>query len=325
MSGRVSGLPSLEPDEKPQIISRSQEMQAHIGRLNSAAASDANVFITGESGVGKALSARVIHQNSMTPNAAYVVFNCAIHTAQEQIDNLLQPGTGAIARAAGGTLVLDNASDLSIQAQRKLLDFTETRATSGPGVRLISTCTQEPLELLNGGHFREDLFYRLRVLGIRHPALRERRADIIPLARQALEEFSTIEGKSFSDFEASAADTLCALPWPGNVRQLRNAIHQIVVLNDATLVSRSMICDRIEAEQRTVPPEKDCANSAGKGLIGGTLADIEQWAIEETIKLSNGSLPRAARVLDVAPSTLYRKREAWAKRPLTQADETKSG
>lgn len=303
---------------------RSDAIRTLCGNIEGFAQSDASVVLTGESGTGKKKCARAIHDLSARAGAPFVAVNCASECDENLRRHLFSPKDGAALRADGGTLFLDNVCDLNPTIQKRLLEFLnsgnldldEHRMARKVDIRLISATSTDPLALVAEGHCREDLFFRLQVLSLHLPPLRERADDILPLATHALTELAEIEGKSFTDFTPEAVQTLQKLAWPGNVRQLRNAIHQIVVMHDGPLVSLDMIPDSALREVRA----GDAANGNHETtqfdsrIIGGTLADIEQWAIEETIKLTDGSVPRAARVLDVAPSTLYRKREAWSKK-----------
>ena len=185
-------------------------------------------------------------------------------------------------------------------------------------VRIICATNRDPLEEVRRGRFREDLYYRLQVVPIHLPPLRERGQDILDIARDALLRLGREEGRTFSDLAPDVQHVFRNLPWPGNVRQLLNVIRNVVVLNDGPLVTKSMLPLEILHHQQvlqTVPDTtavtEEKPRVALDGLVGRTLAEIEQMVIEETIARHGGSVPKAARVLDVSPSTIYRKRENW--------------
>jgi DNA-binding NtrC family response regulator len=182
-------------------------------------------------------------------------------------------------------------------------------------VRIICATNRDPMDSVRRGQFREDLYYRLYVVPIHMPPLRDRGTDVIEIAEAALARFSAEENRTFDSLDPEVRRLFLRLSWPGNVRQLLNVIRNVVVLNDGGRVTPDML-----------PPDlvQDLPGAKGDGglaaappgplaeqLVGRTLAEIEQVMIEATIAQFGGSVPRAARVLDVSPSTLYRKREAW--------------
>ncbi len=249
---------------------------------------------------------------------------------------------GAAAVADGGTLFLDEICEMDLSLQTKLLRFLQTSQIQPVGaarpvpvdVRIVCATNRDPGEEVRAGRFREDLFYRLHVVPIHMPPLRARPDDIMEIASASLAAFAAEEGKSFEGFDPAVAQLFRARPWPGNVRQLLNVIRNIVVLNDGPVVQPSMLPPEIAlgpaiAPQRPAAPAVGDAASgpepaeprrgpvpAGRermaALIGSPLADVEREFIEATIEHCSGSIPRAARMLEVSPSTLYRKLEAWS-------------
>ena len=232
----------------------------------------------------------------------------------------------------------------------KLLRFLESGEVRRVGenepfkvdVRIVCATNRDPAEEVRAGRFREDLYYRLHVVPIEMPPLRERGEDVIEIAEKLIERFAAEEDKGFRKLSPQAARALLDYPWPGNVRQLENVLRNAVVLHDGNEITIGMFPTTIfqsEApanvgreprdviEQLPVTPTRrsyapefvprngaahgDVADRTLRGLVGATLADVEREFIELTIQECDGSIPRAARVLDVSPSTLYRKREAW--------------
>jgi DNA-binding NtrC family response regulator len=220
---------------------------------------------------------------------------------------------------------------MDLGLQTKLLRFLQTSTIQPIGaahprkvnVRIVCATNRDPLEEVRRGRFREDLYYRLHVVPIHLPPLRERGEDVIEIAEAALNRLAAEEGRTFSGLSPEVADLFRHLPWPGNVRQLLNVLRHAVVLNEGPEVTLDMLPIALQAERDrfgdppahgTAPTATPTAALHPNDLVGRTLAEIEQIVIEETIAREGGSLPRAARILDVSPSTLYRKREAWARK-----------
>jgi DNA-binding NtrC family response regulator len=310
------------------FIGTSTAMGAVYAKIRSVARSMATVFVTGESGTGKELCAQAVHDLSPRAQGPFVPLNCGAIPPEllesEVFGHLKGSFTGAIgdkpgaaAAADGGTLFLDEICELDLSLQTKLLRFLQTSTIQPVGaprprkvnVRIVCATNRDPLDAVRRGQFREDLYYRLHVVPIHMPPLRDRGADILAIAEAALERFAREEGKAFTGFDPDVAATFRAAPWPGNVRQLLNVLRNVVVLNDGPLVTSAML----PAEFAGASPSTRGASDgiAVSGLIGRTLAEIERLVIEETIARNGGSIPRAAKVLDVAPSTIYRKMETW--------------
>lgn len=318
------------------FIGRSAALQNLKSQVCALATSDANVFVSGAPGTGKKLAARAIHSHSHRASGPFVLVNCAAGSDGDQVQRIFAPQSGALARAQGGTLVLDNILDLQGKSQGRLLEFLCAQGgdksdghADAPvdvrpfDVRIICISNKDPAVAL-AENWRADLFYRLAVLSLSTPPLADRQEDIPLLAQHVLTELAALEQTPFTGFEANAMATLVAQTWPGNIHQLRNVLHRVVVLHDGPVVSADMLkaaepanADGISGGQS---PITTSSSRTKPEVLGTTLADIERWAIEETIKLSNGSLPRAARILDVAPSTLYRKRETWLKNSQASPD-----
>jgi len=312
------------------IIFASSRMQQVIERLKRIAPTDATVLITGESGTGKELIAQAIHQNSPRKGKRIVAMNCAA-VAENLVESELfghvkgaytdahSDRVGAFEFANGGTLFLDEVGDMPTSTQIKLLRVLEEQQITRVGdnkpirvnVRVVSA-TNRPLEdMVAAGRFRNDLYFRLKVVTVDLPALRERREDIVPLSDHFRRQFAKRHHKSVKNISPVATKRLFAFDWPGNVRQLRNAIETMVVLDADGVLD----IDDLPPELAEASPAASIAPvSAGGGpleLIGRPMDDIERWAIEETLKLTNGNREEAAKVLGIGARTLYRKLEKY--------------
>jgi DNA-binding NtrC family response regulator len=334
--GGAAAPPPRAAQAPGDFIGSSAPMAEVYAKIRSVARSMATVFITGESGTGKELCAQAVHDLSNRAGAPFVPLNCgAIPTElleSEVFGHVKGAFTGAIAdkpgaaaAADGGTLFLDEICELDLNLQTKLLRFLQTSTIQPVGatrsrkvnVRIVCATNRDPLQEVRRGRFREDLYYRLHVVPIHMPPLRDRGADVVTLAEAALARFAREEGRQFQSLDPDVKALFQRLGWPGNVRQLLNVMRHVVVLNDGPAVTRAMLPAELlsgpEAPRRTAPvPQK--SDLPLDGLIGRTLAEIERLVIEETILRHDGSVPKAARMLDVSPSTLYRKMEAWKTR-----------
>ncbi len=312
------------------IIFASSRMQAVIDRLKRIAPTDATVLVSGESGTGKELIAQAIHQNSPRKGKRIVALNCAA-VAENLVESELfghvkgaytdahTDRIGAFEYANGGTLFLDEVGDMPMSTQIKLLRVLEehqiTRVGDNKSIRVnvrVVSATNRPLEeLVAAGKFRNDLYFRLKVVTVELPALRERRDDIVPLADHFRRQFAKRHHKTIKNISPLATKRLFAYDWPGNVRQLRNAIETMVVLD----IDGVLDVDDLPPELADAEPAAAAGAAIAGGpadLIGRTMDDIERWAIEETLKLTGGNREEAAKVLGIGARTLYRKLEKYA-------------
>jgi DNA-binding NtrC family response regulator len=338
-AGQANPKPIVRNSRFQGFIGASPEMQKIYCRICSISGSMATVFISGESGTGKELAAQAVHDTSTRASGPFVPLNCgAIPTdllESEVFGHLKGSFTGAIAdkigaagAADGGTLFLDEICEMDMGLQTKLLRFLQTSTIQPVGavtarkvnVRIICATNRDPHEEVRKGRLREDLFYRLHVIPIELPALRQRGDDVIQIAEYMLKQFAAEEGRDFQRLDDEVKTLFRRLPWPGNVRQLLNTLRNVVVLNDAECVTTTMLpleilhLDETEAPPAgtpTAPAEAAPVGGDLGALTGRSLAEIERIVIENTIAQNGGSVSKAARVLDVSPSTLYRKREAW--------------
>ncbi|HYH36620.1 MAG TPA: sigma-54 dependent transcriptional regulator [Azospirillum sp.] len=311
------------------FIGSSLAMQAVYRIIDSAAASRATVFITGESGTGKEVCAEAIHRQSPRGDKPFVAINCGAIPKDlmesEIFGHMKGSFTGAVAdregaaaRADGGTLFLDEICELEPNLQTKLLRFIQTGTFMPVGgsklekvdLRIVCATNRDPLKEVEEGRFREDLYYRLHVIPIHLPALREREDDVIEVARHYLAEYAREEGKGFQSFAPEAEQVLRLYHWPGNVRQLQNVVRNIVVLHDGDTVLPGMLPPPLAPQGAAPSPPAAVASGAGPKTIR-PLWQVEKDAIENAIAACDGNIPRAAALLDISASTIYRKRLAW--------------
>ena len=314
------------PGDGSVFIGSSPAMAGIQRIVGQAARSTATVFITGESGTGKELAALAIHAQSTRAEGPFIALNCGAIPPDllesEVFGHMKGSFTGAIsdkpgaaAAADGGTLFLDEICEMALPLQTKLLRFLQTSTIQPVGAtrprkvdaRIVCATNRDPLDHVRRGLFREDLYYRLYVVPIHMPPLRDRGGDIIEIAEAALARFADEEGKRFDGLAPDTRSFLSTHPWPGNVRQLLNAIRNVVVLNDGGPVTMSMLPAGLAGDAAPNAANDPCAEMNA----GLTLAQIERKVIEGTIARLGGSVPLAARELDISPSTIYRKLDSW--------------
>jgi len=335
-----------EPEEGGAFqgfIGRSEAMRQIYAMVKNIARSTATVFITGESGTGKEVCAQAIHGLSVRRAGPFVPINCGAIPRDllesELFGHLKGSFTGAVtdkrgaaAVADGGTLFLDEICEMDLALQTKLLRFLQTSMIQPVGateahkvdVRIVCATNRDPGAEVRAGRFREDLYYRLHVVPIHLPPLRDRGQDVIDIAEVLLRRFAQEEGRRFTGLSDAARARFRTYSWPGNVRELQNVLRNVVVLHDGEYVVPEMLPRDFEAQTPRLAgtgvgaapkPLQDEVDSnpdhALQALVGTSLADLERSFIEATIEACDGSIPKAARLLDVSPSTLYRKRGAW--------------
>jgi two-component system, NtrC family, response regulator AlgB len=317
LEGRVAELESRLNAESPQadLTTRSPAMQKVLDVAFKAAESQATVLLLGESGTGKSVLARVIHQRSARNNGAFVTVSCPSLTrellASELFGHVKGAFTGAVNEtwgkvmaAEGGTLFLDEIGDLPTEIQAKLLRLLQEREYERVGetkprradVRVIAATNRDISKAVASGHFREDLFYRLNVIAVTLPPLRDRLNDIGQVAMEHLQFVAGHSGKHVTGFSAEALEVMNQYKWPGNIRELRNVVERAVILCGGTEIQATDLTD-------TINPEPDIR-------IGGkvTLAEIENAHMQSVIA-NTASLDEAATILGIDPATLYRKRK----------------
>ena len=304
------------------IVGVSARMQAMYSVIENVGATDVTVFVTGPSGTGKELVARAVHLSSPRNERPFVAINCAA-IPKELLESELfgyEKGafTGAVSchhgcceQANGGTLFLDEICEMDVHLQSKLLRFLQERRFHRLGgkaeitvdSRVIAATNRNPFEEVKRGRLREDLYYRLNVVPVEIPPLKDRREDIPLLASVFLERFSAKHGKYFYDFAPDAMAVLLSYDWPGNVREMENAIERIVVLHNASQVTKQMLPDAVLDGTRD---SRGGTESRDDGVIL-PIRELERRAIERALGLCSGNVSRAAQRLQIGQATLYRK------------------
>jgi DNA-binding NtrC family response regulator len=349
------------------IVTRSEAMTGVLRTAQKAAASSIPVLIEGESGVGKELFARAIHGSGERKAKPFVAVNCGA-IPDNLVESILfghekgaftgatERHTGKFLEAHGGTLFLDEVGELPLAAQVKLLRALQEGTVEAVGgrkpvkvdVRIISATNRRLLDLVKAGQFREDLFYRLHVLPLTIPPLRQRREDIPHLLRHFLARFCAEENRSISGISGEAMAHLAQLDWPGNIRQLENAMYRAVVMSEGDQLGLTDFAQASahapaigqHAEPLVVAPSTAPAMVSGSEIpiaplpAAGTLAmlssagevrpleELENEIIRFAISHYRGQMSEVARRLKIGRSTLYRKLDEAAEKEPGNADET---
>ena len=336
-------LEAVADDDRPMIASEPSMMRV-VDLANQIAASEASVLITGESGVGKEVMARYVHKKSRRANAPFISVNCAAIP-----ENLLESElfghekgsfTGAVTRrigkfeeADGGTLLLDEISEMDARLQAKLLRAIQEREIDRVGgskpikvnIRILATSNRNLAEAVKEGIFREDLLYRLNVVNLRIPPLRERPKDAVNMAEHFVEKYAAANGVPAKHLSDAAKASIAAHDWPGNVRELENAMHRAVLLAPDTLIGPEAIrqpdglapvATSGHGLMPTGNPVVDAATQSASGvtqtLVGRTVADVEQNLILETLDHCLGNRTHAANILGISIRTLRNKLKAYS-------------
>ncbi len=317
LENRVLELESQINAESPEVdlTTGSPSMQTVVDMAFRAANSDATVLILGESGTGKSVLARAMHARSPRKGAAFVTVSCP-SLSRELLESelfghvkgaftgALADTAGKVAAADGGTLLLDEIGDLPVEIQSKLLRLLQEREYERVGetkprranVRVISATNRDLARAVDEGRFREDLYYRLNVISLRLPPLRERLQDLERIAKRHLDFFAHRAGKHFRGFSQAALETMRSYSWPGNLRELRNLIERAVILGGGDEVGADDLAEIIQVRSEL--------------RVGGrvTLEEIENEHIRKVIANSR-TIDEAAAVLNIDPATLYRRKK----------------
>jgi DNA-binding NtrC family response regulator len=333
----IAAVLAAVSDDTRELVYR-DEMMAHVVKLaQQIAPSDASVLITGESGTGKEVLARYVHLRSNRSRGAFISVNCAAIP-----ENLLESElfghekgafTGAIARrvgkfeeASGGTLLLDEISEMDARLQAKLLRAIQERVIDRVGgtrpvpvdIRIIATSNRNLVDAVREGVFREDLLFRLNVVNLKIPPLRERPADVIELAQHFIKKYSDANGIPARPLSAEARRTLVLNRWRGNVRELENTIHRAVLLATGDEIGADGILspDGARLDQSKTPSAvahaTQAAEAVTRALVGRTVADVERDLILETLKHCLGNRTHAANILGISIRTLRNKLNEYA-------------
>lgn len=312
-----------ESEQDGNIVAKDPRTRALLSLAKRVAQSPATVMLTGESGCGKEVVARYIHQHSLRSSKPFVAINCAAIP-----ENLLeatlfgyekgaftgaaQAQPGKFEQAQGGTLLLDEISEMPLELQAKLLRVLQEREVERVGghktikldIRVLATSNRNMMAMVKNGRFREDLYYRLNVFPIEIPSLRQRPLDIEPLAQHILESATSGSGQSSGKMTQAAIDKLAQYPWPGNVRELENVMQRAMIL--AT--------DNIIAAEHIHLPHTDSDRESGQNGMASSSEDIktlERKHILETLAAVNGSRKLAVKKLGISERTLRYKLQQY--------------
>jgi len=341
----------LKTNQVPGFVGESEPMLAVYKMIENVANSNAAVFITGESGTGKEVTAQAIHKVSHRRDAPFIALNCAAlpeNLIESEIFGHVKGAftgahearKGAASQANGGTLFLDEICEMDINLQAKLLRFLQTGQVKRVGsdwsedvdVRIVCATNRNPMVEVAEKRFREDLFYRLDVLSIELPPLSHRGRDVILLAENFLNTYAAEEGKQFKAISPEAQELMLDYHWPGNIRELQNVVRKAAVVYDGVELEPHMLSLKtshvtapkeeykligVAGETTTYTPQQSLKTTVTVDILQ-PMTTIEQTIIEAVIASCNGSIPKASQILQLSPSTIYRKRETWIKEDLDQ-------
>ena len=330
-------LAAVSDDERP-LITSDPSMQTMLALADQVAGSDASILITGESGVGKEVMARYMHKKSRRADKPFISVNCAAIP-----ENLLESElfghekgafTGAIGRrigkfeeADGGTLLLDEISEMDGRLQAKLLRALQEREIDRVGgshpvkvnIRVLATSNRDLAQQVREGLFREDLLYRLNVVNLRLPPLRERPADITALAEHFVKRYAAANGVPERPLAAEAKRRLAMHRWPGNVRELENAMHRAVLLSVGPEIEEAAIrlpdgkpMSSMDGGSQAVSHAVQAADAAARTMVGQTVAQVEQQLIIDTLSHCFGNRTHAANILGISIRTLRNKLKEYS-------------
>jgi two-component system response regulator HydG len=308
------------------VIGSSPQMQGLIERLKRIAPTDATVLIQGETGTGKELVAQAIHQNSPRKTKPFVALNCAALSENILESELFGHVRGAFTDASndrigkfeyahGGTLFLDEVGDMPMATQIKLLRVLESGEITRVGsntpvsvnVRILSATNRNLEDAIASGVFRSDLYHRLKVVTIGIPPLRDRAGDIPLLIEHFVRQFARRHSKTIKGMSLPARVKLGSYAWPGNVRQLRNVIESMVVVDCDEILDVDDLPLELEPDSPATPIAQGEAPVGIAALVGRPLEEVEKIFIAETLKLTGGNREQAADLLGIGERTLYRK------------------
>ncbi|MAS87987.1 MAG: sigma-54-dependent Fis family transcriptional regulator [Micavibrio sp.] len=314
-------------EESNDMIAGDPAMQAVIKLADQIAPSEATVLITGESGTGKEVMSRYIHKKSKRKDGPFIALNCAAIP-----ENLLESElfghekgafTGAVARrvgkfeeATGGTLLLDEVSEMHPLLQAKLLRAIQERVIDRVGgkepvkidVRILATSNRNLEETVKKGDFREDLYFRLNVVNIRLPSLRERPSDIGRLAQFFIDKYAEVNGVPKKKLSLAAEEKIKSYGWRGNIRELENTMHRAILISVEAEVEPEAIHlnEAMEVSKPTVATN-NASNDTSGGAVGSTVADVERNLILNTLDHCLGNRTHAAKILGISIRTLRNK------------------
>jgi two-component system response regulator FlrC len=324
--------------ESSDFLYRDPVMARVVKLAEQVAPSEASVLITGESGTGKEVMAKYLHSRSKRASRAFISINCAaIPEAlleSELFGHEKGAFTGAVARrigkfeeASGGTLLLDEISEMDVRLQAKLLRAIQERLIDRVGgtkpvpvdIRIIATSNRNLGEAVKDGSFREDLLFRLNVVNLKLPALRERPGDTAALAEHFVEKYAKANGLGRRVLSAEARDALLRAPWPGNVRELENTLHRAVLLSGGEIIGPDAISmpdgtglSEVVAMASVATQAAQAAETISRAMVGRTVADVERDLILDTLDHVLGNRTHAANILGISIRTLRNKLNQYA-------------
>jgi two-component system response regulator FlrC len=330
----IAAVLSAVADDNHALIFRDPKMGDVVKLADQVAPSEASILITGESGTGKEVMARYVHDRSLRRDKPFISVNCAAIP-----ENLLESElfghekgafTGAIARrigkfeeADGGTLLLDEISEMDVRLQAKLLRAIQEREIDRVGgktpvkvnIRIIATSNRDLQAEARAGRFREDLFYRLNVVNLQLPALRERPADILALAEHFAARYAKANSLPAKVLSADAKNFLARHHWAGNVRELENTMHRAVLLATGQEIDVNAI--RLPDGSRLVQKAAAAADAVSRGFVGKTVAEVEQDLILQTLDHCLGNRTHAANILGISIRTLRNKLKEYGEQGIS--------
>lgn len=328
----IAAVLAAVADDTRDLIWKDEVMAKVIRLAQQIAMSDASVLITGESGTGKEVLARYVHGRSSRAKKPFISVNCAAipeHLLESELFGHEKGAfTGAVARrigkfeeASGGTLLLDEISEMDVRLQSKLLRAIQERVIDRVGggkpvpvdIRIIATSNRNLAEAVKEGTFREDLLFRLNVVNLKIAPLRQRPADVMELAQHFARKYAKANGVPLRPLSAQTREVLSLNPWPGNVRELENTIHRAVLMASGDEIGPEAILspdgDRMDTA-KTLPAVAHAtfaAEQVTRALVGRTVADVERDLILETLKHCLGNRTHAANILGISIRTLRNK------------------
>jgi DNA-binding NtrC family response regulator len=328
----IAAVLAAVADDRRELIYRDDAMARVVKLAQHVAGSEASVLITGDSGTGKEVLARYVHARSNRAKKALICVNCAAIPEtlleSELFGHEKGAFTGAVARrigkfeeANGGTLLLDEISEIDVRLQAKLLRAIQERVIDRVGgtkpvpidIRIVATSNRNLAEAVRDGSFREDLWFRLNVVNLKIPPLRERPADVIELAQYFIKKYAAANGVTARPLSHEARRTLTLNYWPGNVRELENTMHRAVLMASGEEIGPEAILTpdgtRID-QQKNAPAVAHAAFAAeqvSRGLVGHTVAEVERDLILQTLRHCLGNRTHAANVLGISIRTLRNK------------------
>ncbi|MEP0235731.1 sigma-54 dependent transcriptional regulator [Roseibium sp.] len=326
----IAAVLAAVAQERGDLIYRDDAMASVVRLAEQVAPSDASVLITGESGTGKEVIARHVHKSSNRASKPFISINCAAipeHLLESELFGHEKGAfTGAVARrigkfeeADGGTLLLDEISEMDVRLQAKLLRAIQERVIDRVGgtrpvpvdIRILATSNRDLAESVRQGSFREDLLFRLNVVNLKLPPLRERPADIFELAKFFVDHYAQANGVPARPLSVEARQALSVNPWPGNVRELENTMHRAVLLAQGEEIGAEAIRmpDGSPISVSKGPAERAAftAEAVSRNFVGRTVSDVERDLILDTLDHCLGNRTHAAKILGISIRTLRNK------------------